>query len=90
MSCALPDNQGPGVICLSILGAAIGAEMSGDATEADELGKLVAGIKAEAEKYDMTLTMDVDMLTDLPAPDEQVVLRCSEDLAALCTAAFDD
>ena len=52
--------------------------------------ELLQAIDAEVKKYGMKLTMEVSMLTALPAPDEQTVLRCSEDLAAICKAAFAD
>ena len=54
------------------------------------MANAIKQIKDEADKYDMTLTMDLDALASLPDADEAVKTKCAGELKDICTAAFAD
>ena len=76
------------MLCATLLGWAMVAKTDEDAKE--DLEETIPLIEAELKSYDITPTIDTTVLLNLPDPDAQTVLRCGENLKALCEKALPD
>ena len=54
------------------------------------ISELIADIEKEETDLGLTLTMNLDLLTDLPDPDATAVSTCSKNLKAVCDKAWED